>query len=93
MAASVTRPDVENGLCAALTESRGSTSEVVRMTVGQDGEIDSLEGVELVAAAETLFGITIDDGELSSGVCSSIPRHAELAVSKMNRSRRKEDRP
>jgi len=85
--------DIETRLYAALAESRGSTSADVKVTVGQGGEIDSLEGVELVAAAETLFEITIDDGELSPAVCSSIPRLVDLVVSKMNQSRRNEERP
>ena len=93
MAAPLTRLDIETRLDAILAGSRGSTTDSVRAAVGQGGEIDSLEGVELVAAAETLFEITIDDGELSPAVCSSIPRLVDLVVSKMNQSRRNEERP
>jgi acyl carrier protein len=76
--------EVEAALYSALAESRGGTLDGVRAAVGGGGDIDSLEGVELVAAAEARFGITIADEELSPRVCSSIPRLADLVVSKMS---------
>lgn len=77
------RAEVQDALFAVLAESRGSTLDDVRADCGSGGEIDSLEGVELIAAAEERFGITVSDEELSSHVCSSIPLLAELVVSKL----------
>src|SRR3569833_245987 len=76
------RSSIEDSLYAALAEQRGSTAAEVRASVGGSGEIDSLEGVGLVAAAETRYGITIAVEEISSSVCSSIPRLAALVLSK-----------
>jgi hypothetical protein len=69
-------------LYAALAESRGSGPAAVRAAVGSGGQIDSLEGVELVVAAEVRYGVVIEDAELTQ-VCTSIPRLAELVASKM----------
>jgi len=74
---------IEEILYIALADNRGSTVEVVRATVGTGGEIDSLEGVELVTAAEEHFGITIDDDEVTHSVCRSVPRLATLVRMKL----------
>ena len=74
---------VENGLYSALAESRGSTSAAVRNDVAHGGEIDSLEGVELIVAAESQYGIRIDDDEITPRVCRSVHHLAELVVSKI----------
>jgi acyl carrier protein len=80
----LTRSAIENGLYSALAESRGMTPSDVRTAVGEGGEIDSLEGVELVAAAEERFGVRIGDDELSARVCASIPRLTELVYAKVS---------
>jgi len=49
-----------------------------------DPEIDSLEGVGLVTAAEERFGIVIEDDELTSRMCSSVPRLAALIRMKLD---------
>ncbi len=77
---------MEIHLYDVLAESRGMTSSAVRAAVGAGGEIDSLEGVELVAAAEDHFGVEIRDRELSSKLCSSIPRLATLVAAKLERA-------
>lgn len=79
-----TKVGVESWLYAALAESRASTLDAVRAAAGEGGQIDSLEGVELVAAAEVRFGVTIGDEELASKVCRSIPRLAELVAAKLS---------
>lgn len=73
---------IEEVLYAALADNRGSTVEVVRAAL-DGGAIDSLEGVELVTAAEEQFGITIDDDEVTHSVCQSIPRLAALVRTKL----------
>jgi len=69
----------------ALAQARGQTREEVCQDVtGHAGQIDSLEGVELVTAAEERFRIVIEDDELTSRVCSSIPRLAALVRTKLH---------
>jgi len=74
---------LEDVLYAALADNRGCTVEVVRAALDAEGAIDSLEGVELVTAAEDRFGITIDDDEVTQRVCRSIPRLAALVRTKL----------
>jgi len=76
--------DIEETLFKALAELRGDTLADVCAAVGDHGGIDSLEGVELVAAAEERFGITIEDDEVTSHVCRSIPRLAALVRAKLH---------
>ncbi len=78
----VTRQTVEDVLYERLAEGRHGSESAVRAEVGANGEIDSLEGVELVAAAEERFGIHIADNELCSSLCRSVPRLAKLIASK-----------
>ncbi len=52
--------DVEGFLYDTLADARGATRANVRATLSANGEIDSLEGVELVAAAEEQFDIKIE---------------------------------
>ncbi len=74
--------EIEGAIYELLAESRGTTAAAVRTDVGASGEIDSLEGVELVVAAEARFGVQITDQELTSGTCRSIPRLAQLVAAK-----------
>jgi acyl carrier protein len=75
---------VEDALYAALAESRSSTLEAVRSEAGADGRIDSLEGLELILAAETQFGVQIGDAEMTAATCSSVTRLARLVASKID---------
>lgn len=75
--------DVETALYEALAETRGKTLVDVRASV-RGGEIDSLEGVALIVAAEGRFGIRITDDETSTWVCRSIPRLAALVRRKLS---------
>lgn len=74
---------VEGALYEALAQSRGSTADAVRAEAGAGGQIDSLEGMELVVVAEGRFGVQIADDELTAANCSSVPRLAKLVASKM----------
>lgn len=76
--------DIEAALYQTLADARGVAVHEVQHDIGGDGAIDSLEGVELVAAAEELFGITIDDDEITSATCSSVPRLATLVRRKID---------
>jgi len=77
------RAGIENALYGALAQSRGTSPAVLRAQLGSNGEIDSLEGVELVAFAEALFGVHLADHELTSRVCRSIPQLAAVVGAKM----------
>lgn len=75
--------DVQAALYRVLADNRGSTPEVIREQVGGTGEIDSLEGIELIIAVETEFDVRIEDSELTSQICRSIPQMAELVAMRM----------
>lgn len=75
--------EIEEVLYKELAASRGSTSATVREELGAGGEIDSLEGVELIVAIEERFDVSIPDHELTSSVCSSIPRLGRLVEAKV----------
>jgi len=75
--------DVEAALYRTLADIRGATDGGPAGLVPGAGEIDSLEGVELIIAAEVEFGVRIADAELTPQVCRSIPHLAELVAMKM----------
>jgi acyl carrier protein len=76
---------IEDFLYSTLAESRRTSVADARSSVADGGAIDSLEGVELVAAAEGQYSIEIQDQELPQ-VCSSIPRLAALIAAKIERT-------
>jgi acyl carrier protein len=78
-----TADGIRTVLLRHLAESRGKTVEAVEVEIGAEGLIDSLEGVELVAAAEERFAIRITDRELSSVLCSSLPRLTQAIAAKL----------
>ena len=84
-----TEAEVEEALYKELATSRGSTPDSVREDIGAGGEIDSLEGVELIAAVEERFGVHISDRELTANVCSAIPLLARLVTAKTATADRK----
>jgi len=75
--------EVEAALYRTLADIRGATGDAVGGSDRVAGEIDSLEGVELIIAAEAEFGVRIEDAELTSQICRSIPHMAELVTMKM----------
>lgn len=77
-----TRGEIEGALCAALADSRGCAADELEVG-GGIGRIDSLEGVELVATAEEVFGVTVKDSEITASICTSVPRLAGLILSKL----------
>lgn len=74
--------EIEGALYAALADNRGCAADELEVG-GGIGRIDSLEGVELVATAEEVFGITVKDSELTASICTSVPRLARLILSKL----------
>lgn len=75
---------MEGELYLALAEGRGVSRDAARAAVGGDGEIDSVEGVELVAAAEARLGVQIADDERSPRLCRSLPQLADLLATKLH---------
>ena len=83
-------PRVEDALYESLAESRGTSPALLRGQLGSSGEIDSLEGVELIAFAEARFGVRLPDDELTSRVCRSIPQLAAAVGSRMGTETQRE---
>ncbi|HYN50736.1 MAG TPA: acyl carrier protein [Thermoleophilaceae bacterium] len=79
----MTVDSIRNTLLGFLAVSRGKSVDAVEDEIGAEGLIDSLEGVELVAAIEKELGVKITDRELSSRLCSSIPRLTEAVAAKL----------
>jgi acyl carrier protein len=78
--------DIEAVLVGRLAHGRGADRETVQRALESGGTIDSLEGIELILAAEEVFGITVSDDELSSAVCRSVPALVGLVQSKLAQS-------
>lgn len=77
------RQEIEDELKRLIREARGEPDDAGDQTMAEIEErIDSLEGVEVVMAAEERFGISIPDGELNR-ICRSISRIAELVEQKL----------
>jgi acyl carrier protein len=77
--------DVEVFLMQQLAACRGESEDQVQAAILAAGGIDSLEGVELILAAEEEYGVEIPDDALSPEVCSSLSELAALIGSKMVR--------
>jgi acyl carrier protein len=72
------RQEIEDELKRLIREARGEPDDGDDQTTAEVEErIDSLEGVEVIMAAEERFGVSIPDGELNR-ICRSISRIAEL---------------
>ena len=69
-------------LLSHLAEARGETVVATRSALVGGDAIDSLEGVELLIAAEVEYGIRIPDSELSSQLCSSLSALAANIIAK-----------
>lgn len=83
----VNHGEIDTFLAERLADLRGGDPDTVLRGLAQGASIDSLEGLDLAIAAETEFGISIFDDELSSGVCQSVPAIALLVRSKLVRLR------
>jgi acyl carrier protein len=77
--------DIETYLVEQLASSRKVSITEVADSITATGGIDSLEGVELILVAEEVLGISIPDDALSSRVCRSIPKIAQLLRSEGER--------
>lgn len=65
-----------------LAESRRAPVAEIRTLIAAGAEIDSLEGVELILAAEARYGVRFED-EVVSQVCRSIPQLAQVVLALM----------
>lgn len=74
--------EIEGVLVKKLAETRGATREEVLEELKRLGEIDSLEGLELITEAERVFEISVSDKELSSDMCRSLSTIVALVQSK-----------
>lgn len=81
--------DIADWIDATLARSRAVPPETARTERESGEEIDSLEGVEIIIAAEAEYGITIEDHELTT-VCSSPHKMAELIAAKVGAAGRRE---
>ncbi len=70
------RQEIEDELKRLIRDARGEADDAGDQTAIEE-RIDSLEGVEVIMAAEERFGVSIPDGELNR-ICRSISRIAEL---------------
>ncbi len=71
-------------LYEALAQARGSSASDVRDELAAtEGVIDSLEGIELVLAAEQAFGTCFKDDELKPHLVSSFQELARLVAAKL----------
>jgi acyl carrier protein len=78
------RKEIENELRRLIREARGELDDANDQTAAEIEErIDSLEGVEVIMAAEERFGVSIPDGDLNR-ICRSISRIAELVEQKIS---------
>lgn len=92
MTANTRMPNLANiadWIDATLARSRERPPETMCMGRESGEEIDSLEGVEIIIAAEAEYGITIEDHELTT-VCSSPHKMAELIAAKVGAAGRRE---
>ncbi len=77
------RQEIEDELKCLILEARGEPDDGDDQTTAEIAErIDSLEGVEVIMAAEERFGVSIPDGELNR-ICRSISRIAEMVEQKL----------
>lgn len=77
--------DIEAFLLQRLAERREQSKEEVQAGMNAKGQIDSIEGVELILAAEQAFGVDIPDDILSTDLCTSLSNLASLIRSKIPR--------
>lgn len=74
--------DIESFLIERLATSREVTPDEVRESVLAAGEIDSMEGVELILAAEAEYGVDIPHDVLTPDLCRSLDQLVALIRSK-----------
>lgn len=67
-----------------LATNRESNEAEVREAVLANGQIDSLEGLELILAAEEEYGIDVPLDALTPDLCRSLSELAALIRSKLD---------
>ncbi len=73
--------DIQTVLYEALATCRDMSVEAVIAQLAGGAVIDSLEGIEMLMAAEGYFGVTLDESLVTPELCSSIPRLAAAVES------------
>lgn len=67
--------EIQEYLCKTLAESRRVPIAAIDTLIVASAEIDSLEGIELILAAEFRYGVKLED-DVMYQVCRSIPHLA-----------------
>jgi hypothetical protein len=75
---SPTDEEVASALRSALADSLKCSPDDVEGYLKGGGEIDSYNGVEVLLAMGAAFGIDLADGEMTSWLCRSPARMAQL---------------
>lgn len=84
LTSSATTEDVKSVVVEILgIEDRADSIDASTPLLGSMPELDSMAVVELVAALETRFGITIDDDDVTAEVFETLASLAELVESKL----------
>ena len=81
--------DIEAFLQAQLAQQGQQPIGAGQVQVGNTGEIDSLQGLELTLAIEERYGIRFADDELTSNLLRSIPRLAHEVARRVGSNTRK----
>lgn len=80
-----TTQDVKAVLVSVLgIEDRAATIEASTPLLGSLPELDSMAVLELIAALEQRFGVTIDDDEVTAEVFDTLATLAALIESKLS---------
>lgn len=74
--------EIQEYLCKALAESRRVPIAALDTLIVAGAEIDSLEGIELILAAERRYGVKLED-DVMSQVCRSIPHLARAVAARL----------
>jgi acyl carrier protein len=84
LTSSTTTEDVKSVVVEILgIEDRADSIDASTPLLGSMPELDSMAVVELVAALETRFGITIDDDDVTAEVFETLASLTELVESKL----------
>jgi acyl carrier protein len=84
LTSSATTEDVKSVVVEILgVEDRAASIDASTPLLGSMPELDSMAVVELVAALETRFGVTIDDDDVTAEAFETLASLTELVESKL----------
>ena len=87
LTSSATTEDVKSVVVEILgIEDRAASVDASTPLLGSMPELDSMAVVELVAALETRFGVTIDDDDVTAEAFETLASLTELVESKVGPS-------